>query len=476
MACPTSYVLSPTPPTPAAAPLSAFARRIPYSSPVIQLTITVLPWPQGMIFPALPLSGQATEEPQTFLPAQNCGVWNKEPIRPSLDGFNVKIGSTDHNLSVEGDPLPVSMTPAISPTTTVASSPLATDPASLTTTPTSTTVTSPSTSSSVSSQSTGISSGTIAGTAIGCLIAGALIAGLLFWLCWAKRGKSRARDSEASALALTTYDKKPTTRVVSLESGSLMVPAPGGDLPQPLEDKTISGDISKICNSIKNHVQSYYHTGQVSPVLSEYDDIQALGHNMPISVGTLSTLLRNSATREIALRFCIAWVIISRLQSNTEQSNGLLPTEVAQCLHGIDNVEHGSKSHALLTARWRTITAELMKSAYVRDPFTSSDSRNTSIRAAVTVLENVLQPYADLRIDNDQRKHNLEELIKRSALFAFTLFSQPSSWDFDWKEEQGVKSGELCIFPALVQVADESGELIRPPRPFGEAVIRRLGV
>ena len=125
-------------------------------------------------------------------------------------------------------------------------------------------------------------------------------------------------------------------------------------------------------------------------------------------------------------------------------------------------------------ARWRVMTAELIQSGYVRNPFSSSDSRNASIQSAFTVLDSVLQSYADSRMNNEERKRNLEELLKRSALFAFTLFSQPSAWEFEWQEEQGVTSGELCIFPALVQVADETGQTVNPPRPFSEAVVRRL--
>jgi hypothetical protein len=86
----------------------------------------------------------------------------------------------------------------------------------------------------------------------------------------------------------------------------------------------------------------------------------------------------------------------------------------------------------------------------------------------------VLRPFADARMDDGARSRNLEEILKRAAQFAFTLFSQPTAWDFDWQNEEGVKSGSLCIFPALVQVADENGEPIRPPRPFSDAVNRRL--
>lgn len=125
-------------------------------------------------------------------------------------------------------------------------------------------------------------------------------------------------------------------------------------------------------------------------------------------------------------------------------------------------------------AQWRVSTAELMKPAYVRDAFSPQDSRNASIQAAISTLDDVLRPYADSRLDNAQRTRNLEEILKRSAIFAFTLFSQPSTWSFDWKEEQGGKSGELCIFPALLQLTDETGEPVRPPRPFSDAVLRRL--
>ena len=212
---------------------------------------------------------------------------------------------------------------------------------------------------------------------------------------------------------------------------------------------------------------------------------------MPISTGTLSTLLDNTATREVALRFCIAWAIVFRLQNYGSPSESLLPHEVCVPMSEITIAKRGSKSrhlpchansstkltqlaHNLQSARWRVTTAELLHATYVRDAFTPSDSRNAAIHLLTQALENILQPFADSRMSKEERKRNLEEIIKRSAIFAFTLFSQPSSWEFDWKVEQGVKSGELCIFPALVQVINELGEPVMPPRSFSEAVVRKL--
>lgn len=207
----------------------------------------------------------------------------------------------------------------------------------------STLISRPSSTSQPTRGGTSVTGGAAAGIAIGCLIAGILIAGVVFWLYWGKRKSSRFQESEAGVFSMAPYNKKPTANVLSLESGSLLASTRDSGLPQPLEDKAISGDISKISSAIKNHVQSYYLTDRVSPTLMDHDDIRALGPKMPISTGTLSTLLENSATREVALRFCIAWVIVSKMQPHDNQTDNFLPPEIDQCLQGFGSMDRGSK-------------------------------------------------------------------------------------------------------------------------------------
>ncbi|KAH7079499.1 hypothetical protein FB567DRAFT_449551 [Paraphoma chrysanthemicola] len=322
--------------------------------------------------------------------------------------------------------------------------------------------------------SSDVSSGAAAGIAIGCLLAGALIAFAALWFCRGRKKRSKGIEYEASSTALVPREKGFSAQATSVGSGSPGASPISRALPLPLEDKAITGEVSKISNSIKNHIQSYYHTGRVSSGVLDLDDIHAIGDDMPISAGTLSTLLGNTGTREIALRFCIAWVICTRIQTSATPSMSFLPAELAALSRNIGTTRPSSSGKLLSVLQWRVMTAQLMQSSYVRDPFTASDSRNGNIQAALAALENLLQPYADSRMDNQERRHNLEEILKRSALFAFTLFSQPSEFKFDWKNAQNVKSGELCIFPALVQVSDEAGQPVTPPRPFSEAVVRRL--
>lgn len=320
----------------------------------------------------------------------------------------------------------------------------------------------------------GLPSGAAAGLAIGCLIAGALIASALVWFFFIRSRRGRGtRDMEASSVALIRTEKGPVAKTTSLESGSPPARSLDNGLPQPLEDGAIAGEISKISSLIKNHVQSFYHHDRAGLGMLDLDDLQALG-SLPISPGTLSTLLGNVDTREIALRFSIAWTIISRIQPSDNASTTFLPPEIATCFQSIPVATHKTRAQANYLGKWRSVTAELMQSSYGRSTFPVTDPRTRNIEKAANILDGILRPYVDSRVNNNERRRNLEEILKRAAIFAFTLFSQPSSWDFDWRGEEGVQSNSLCIFPALVQVTDELGDPVKPPRALSEAIVRKL--
>jgi hypothetical protein len=115
-----------------------------------------------------------------------------------------------------------------------------------------------------------------------------------------------------------------------------------------------------------------------------------------------------------------------------------------------------------------------MQTTYVKNSFLKSDLRLQSIEKALDTLDGILLPFADTRMDNAQRIQNLREILKRAATFAFTLFSQPSTWEFDWQQQHASSSGHFCVFPSLVQVTGETGEPVRPPRVLSEAITRTL--
>lgn len=109
-------------------------------------------------------------------------------------------------------------------------------------------------------------------------------------------------------------------------------------LRQPAEDQALGGEMSRLRTSIKNHVQSYYHTDAVRQggVVDQAALALVAEGNMPLIASTLGSLLANPATRVVAIRFCIAWVAISRIeQRNCEPGRSFLPPEVAGCLMSI---------------------------------------------------------------------------------------------------------------------------------------------
>ncbi|OCK79536.1 hypothetical protein K432DRAFT_354759 [Lepidopterella palustris CBS 459.81] len=294
------------------------------------------------------------------------------------------------------------------------------------------------------SKKSGVSSGGAAGIAIGCTI----------------------------AAALPQHEKRPDVSLQSVDDARSISRTVENNLPQPLEDKAIAGEISKISTLIKNHTQSYYHGARVRAGAVDLDALQALGSSLPMSVGTLDTLLSNPTTRETGLRFCIAWVIVSRIQVNSAPTTTFLPPEVAYCMQSMTALDSKPEVRTAFLSKWRTLTAELMH--YNRSGFAANDPRKDNIIKAVELLDAILHPYADERIDNNQRRRNLEEILKRAAAFAFILFSQPSTWKFDWQGDHNVEVGSLVIFPALVQLSDETGNVLQPPRAFSEIVVRQV--
>src|SRR5688572_28370897 len=101
--------------------------------------------------------------------------------------------------------------------------------------------------------------------------------------------------------------------------------------------------------------------------------------------------------------------------------------------------------HFVLLSRWKQMTATMMYNYYVLEAFSNFDSRTTNIDRAVEDLEPLLRLYADDHVDsprNNARLHQLKEVLQSGARFAFTMFSQPGFWRFDWDVEDGSKGGE----------------------------------
>lgn len=336
--------------------------------------------------------------------------------------------------------------------------------------------------------SNNISPGAAAGIGIGCAIAGALIAAAI--LVFFFRRRRRRAPARSDAIPLNGFGSVEKT-VASPDSIS-----PAGmierNLPQPAEDQALGGEMSRLKTAIKNHVQSYYHTNSVKGSVDQV----ALGliatGNMPLIASTLGSLLSNPVTRMTAIRFCITWTVVSRIDPNCEPSLSFLPPEIASCLRSISSTRDDPSSKSPLLAvmyssnhadpssakpgfmsRWRAFTAALLHDRYGSSTVTASDARNRNISEALQALDAVLRPFADEQRDERERLQKLEEILKRGARFGFILFSQPSLLDFDWNTPPSAGRGTLVVSPALTQVADDNGRRLPRPRVLEEQEVAR---
>jgi hypothetical protein len=332
---------------------------------------------------------------------------------------------------------------------------------------------------SQSNKSKGLAGGAVAGIAIGMLLAGAVLAGIVFFILLRRQKRRQVTSSANYSRQHAAY----TEHNVRPEKGATMVAATTGSidslLPQPVEDDAITGDLSKIRDNIKNHVRTYYHSGPISAVGVNETVIRDVAAMTGSSATALVNLLSDPSKRDSALRSIVAAVILTKCTG--ERSPSLLPIEVAalttsvaannnsECkfllLKNRSPTDLSAIDHAILFSRWKTITGALLQQQHGRKGHGSSQAHD--FQDTIAVLDLILVPFVKGNDDNGQRRKNLEMILKRAANFAFLLFTQPGSFRFDFAS----RLGELVVFPALVQTVGDQGQLLSPAKPLTEREI-----
>ena len=184
-----------------------------------------------------------------------------------------------------------------------------------------------------------IAPGAAAGIGVGSAIAGALIAALILWFTMRKARKRPIAPLGDPGYHPLLLDKLSGTGVEQ-------------SLPQPLGDQKIREEYSTVCTVINNHVRSYYHIAPLSTKILHINQaaLEVLGRDATVSASTLTTLLSDPETRIPALRFCIAWTIVSRIELDCDPDISFLPPEIVRCLGSMSasmsDQERKSKSSA----------------------------------------------------------------------------------------------------------------------------------
>lgn len=105
-------------------------------------------------------------------------------------------------------------------------------------------------------------------------------------------------------------------------------------LPQPVENDTITKELSRLRGNINNHTQAYYDL-QAGKLAVDKSNLAALSADSSISASALAALFVTPSTRSDAIRLYIAWAILSHFSASSQPT--LLPPELASVANEVSS-------------------------------------------------------------------------------------------------------------------------------------------
>jgi hypothetical protein len=269
-----------------------------------------------------------------------------------------------------------------------------------------------------------------------------------------------------------------------------------------IPDQVVLQEYAALYEAIIAYTKKYYTSGSTENGGASQIIIEQASAGVLLPWPQVLDLLNNPKTRLGILAMCISRTLLSRsllLKLGVCNNSGgtFLPPEIIDCFQSfcsgkstttLGGREPKPMDFALLT-QWKQISATLLHSTYVEYAFSSFDGRTTNIERAIEDLSPLLANYAISDIAGRERGARLSELrslLQEGAKFAFTLFSQPCIWRFDWYHDPEIEAAEgqfkpsrfrrakshmayskdqpytmslaeIVVWPRLVRLMDENG-------------------
>ncbi|KAK1066437.1 hypothetical protein LTR74_007159 [Friedmanniomyces endolithicus] len=309
--------------------------------------------------------------------------------------------------------------------------------------------------------------GAVAGGVIGGLIIGVLIGALIWGLCF------RGRPGPMAATTPSTRDprdRKPLPTVVAKEKGAREVEGAAvattwrKHLPQEKDDHAIIREFKSMFVQIQLHVEGFYgpEVGKVSKRTVEPIERLAPGH--------LPGLLLHTKDAVPILEAILTRWIVQRISLRSGAKDSLLPIEFA----GIpeqnkwhmesDGQENGLAAESRngfsqAFAEWRVLTGFLLPNpAPIHDGPVGVEAK---IARAASALTQAFAPWELPGKSNGDRTGSLHVILQLASKAGILLFTQPSTFMFEWSSRAGAQGNSLVVTPALLRRLDASGKPLR---------------
>lgn len=165
------------------------------------------------------------------------------------------------------------------------------------------------------------STGELAGAAVGCLIAGLLIASLLAFFFLKRRRNNRRPQHDSQREMLGGHSKSESFR-----NTTGPVAAWQRHLPQPESDQTISRLVNRTLDDIELFVENYYaDRPTIQTTGSAATDMSPL--NSPYLGRPLPDIVYTSNVPMVLFKHCITYYLLQKIDPAQNDSSSLLPRE-----------------------------------------------------------------------------------------------------------------------------------------------------
>jgi len=307
--------------------------------------------------------------------------------------------------------------------------------------------------------------GAVAGIAIGAAVVGLLLGFLIAWLWMSHKGSSTGRKKRRRRKEDEISRIPPSRPQITLEDNLL----------ERVDDSVVLSSMRDLNILIEGHVKNSYHLHKLDE--SQGDLARRLhdcgfGKSSEPSANTLASLLIDPSTRSVAIRHIIASTLLSHIDWKTPKETSLLPPQIAAICETIPPIERQFGCEEVFYkafSQWRHMTAFLIQPVRTsRDaPKPNKEKLQGALSLNVERINEVLQLFIkpDPEVQRYQ-KENLGAIAFKVAELGLILFSQPSTWLFEWtppnhgstEKNGGAGSAILVLFPALSELMERGGK------------------
>jgi len=266
-------------------------------------------------------------------------------------------------------------------------------------------------------------------------------------------------DDEAASGKANVRPRATTTSIDTALEQSLL---------EEIPEQDIKEEMLALDTLIEQHVDNNYQSGAAKNNFLEMKSLlEDCGYSKQsnTSAKQLDALLTDPISRHAAIRHLVAWILFSSITLESGLEMSLLPEQVTRFLIAMPEVEStpgSTEAFQQALSKWRSISAYLLQPkrnnrGVLQPTITNLSTQTDNI---LTKINNVLSPYI-AKGTQERQRDNLKEIIAEAAKFGHLLFSQPTTWLFDWSLPATKSRGNLIVFPGLVKVTDKDGRSYR---------------